>query len=255
MVIVAWAGWYLAGGSMEIVSSPSMSPKEPLGSLLLVRPAPKALRAGEIVVFIPPSGGTWFAHEIVKVLPGDEYKTKGLLNSSDDPWILNRSNLRGLVVAIWPAMGRVVQASEIWAICLILYYFLSTLVPRARGWLIPIFVGAGVALPIFIYHPLVSAQVITEIVHRGVAHVYLVSTGVLPAWLTTTTKVWLAPGHTAVLHLPVSSGHQTIIIPMTAALNWLGWLIVGLICVSPPLFSWWQARKITESAEQSPIRG
>ncbi|HVB13590.1 MAG TPA: S24/S26 family peptidase [Candidatus Dormibacteraeota bacterium] len=239
--MVAWVGWYLAGGSMQIVSSPSMSPKEPVGSLLLVRPVPSGLRDGQIVVFEPPGGGTLFAHEIVQVLPGGRYTTRGLLNATDDPWTLNRSNLRGLVVAIWPAVGRVVQAAWIWALCVILYCCLMLWIPRARGWLAPLLVAAGVLLPIFIYHPLVSAQVITEISHRGIAHVYLVSTGVLPIWLMSSTKVWLAPGHTAVLQVPVQSGSQVIRLPMTVALNSLGWMIVVLVSAAPFLIASWRA--------------
>ncbi len=229
--LLAWGGWIASGGSLFVVTTPSMSPVEPVGSLLVVRPATGPIRVGSIMVFEPPTNGPEFAHKIVASLPGGRYESRGLLNSSRDPWVLTRANMRGRVVTIIPALGRIMQAIPIWAVCALLYLLGGMALPRYRFEMSVLSLTAGLIIPLILFRPLVSAVVITAVMLHHELNAYLVSTGILNSWVGSGRAVFMAAGHTSVLHIGGASG--MVVIPLRAALLWWQWAVLGLICGSP----------------------
>ena len=229
-----WAGWTLTGNRLAVVSTPSMSPVLPVGSLLLVRPVTAPIKVGEVILFQPPGQMVEFAHRVIKVLPGDHYVTKGDLNSMHDPWILGNGNLRGVVTAGIPVLGRVMQALPFIVVAVLFYVITAYLVPRWRFGVALMALSVAVILPLAIYHPLVNGEVITATARRGVLAVHLVSTGILNADVHLYGSHFMPAGHDiyVVSHHYRSPG-SSLRIPMTADLPWWGWGLMYLMCFSP----------------------
>jgi hypothetical protein len=193
------------------------------------------------MVFEPPTGGPEFAHEIVKVLPDGRYQSKGLLNTSKDPWVLTNADMRGRVISILPMLGRVMQAIPIWVACVLVYLLGGMAIPRYRFEVGMLALTAGLVVPLVLFRPLISATVITAMMVHHDLKVYLVSTGVLNSWAGTGRSVFMAAGHTAILQMHNTSGF--VAIPLRAALIWWQWVIMALICGSPLWLSLIQARR------------
>jgi hypothetical protein len=237
-MVVAWAAWYLTGGRLYVITTPSMSPTEPVGSLVVVSPT-HSVRIGDIAIFEPVGTNTVFAHEVVAQLPNGDLRTKGLLNSSLDPWTLSPDQIQGKAVAIYPALGRVMQALPIWVVCFLLYIALGWGLPRWKGLIGAAMFALALILPLIIYHPLVNAQIVTAIVKHHDLHVYAVSTGILDAWIHLGRNYFVMAGHTVVM----STRHyqRTVALPIIAALSWWEWLIAAAIWAIPALVAWHHA--------------
>ncbi len=246
-LVVAWAVWYLTGGKLYVITTPSMSPKEPVGSLVVASPD-RNVKVGDIVIFHPAGTNMIFAHEVVGRLPNGSFRTKGLLNSSLDPWIVSRSQVKGKVVSIFPALGRVMQAIPIWIVCFLLYIVLGLGPPRWRAPIAAALFAVALAVPLIIYHPLVNAQIVTAIIKHHDLHVYAVSTGILDSWIRLGHNYFVAAGHTVVM----STKHyqKVVTLPVIAALNWWEWLVIAVIWAIPTLVAWHYAGTLEESNKE-----
>ena len=129
------------------------------------------LHVGDIVSFSPPGSPSTYTHRIAAIAADGTITTKGDANAATDPWQLAPSAIKDRVVARWWAVGWLVRSSSILAVGAVV---LGVLVRRftAPRWRLPATtVGAAVllTLPIWIYRPLVGAQLVVFAMQSGLA--------------------------------------------------------------------------------------
>jgi signal peptidase len=228
--VVVWAVLLFEGYHFLVMTTPSMSPVLPVHSLVVTAPTAQ-LHVGEIAAFRPPGWSQTFVHKVVAVAAGG-YRTKGVLNSTPDPWTVPQSNVIGREVWTMPALGSVVQAAPVWIAIVAAVWGLSRLLDRRYR-----FAAAALAtticieIPLAIWRPLVGMDIVSLIGQRGKARAFVVGTGVLPERfrLGVGRSVVVAPGHSAVLSSRMV-GHLGI--AYQATLPWWGWvLFVGASCL------------------------
>ena len=242
-LFLAWAGWLLAGGGLYWVSSPSMGEAIPEGSLVASMPIPTGgvIRTGEVIAFREPGTSTVFVHRVVEVLPGERYLTKGDLERTPDPWVLQRSGVIGRVRATVPAVGWIYHSAT--------WFFLGAAVlvvtsmfagRRTRRWIRLLGPVVLLAVPLLRYRPLVDGYVLQSTQHGTVGAAHIVDSGILPVVFTMKNgrSTYAAPGQAVDVtgQVPAhGTGPHGVPIHIAASLPWWGWLIVVLLCLTPLL--------------------
>ncbi len=265
--LVVCAVWTVTGGRTYVVTTPSMSPKVPVGSLVLTRPVPPGgPRVGQIIAFHPPDEpNTTYTHRVVKIMPGPLYSTKGDLDATPDAWVLTRSNIIGVATHHMRRVGWLVRALPWLALGAVLLMGIATFVPRSKRRL-TYFIGGTivVSVPILILRPLVRGVFAgSGIIHHQV-HAMVVNTGLLPLrFVMKGAPTQHTPsGYPATLIAnPPKSGH--LLITGTVGLGFWGWVILVLVCLSPLLVAlvvpptWWDGENAAdaEDAEVSDAGG
>ncbi|HYR61810.1 MAG TPA: signal peptidase I [Actinomycetota bacterium] len=94
-------GWYR---TLTVLSG-SMTPRIPVGSVVIVTPeAPSEVRVGQVITYqIPVLDHHVVSHRVVKVISGGGHpvlQTKGDANAAPDPWIFQVTDTR-----IWHVQG------------------------------------------------------------------------------------------------------------------------------------------------------
>jgi signal peptidase I len=107
---LAGVGGRLLPVQLYVMTSDSMAPSLPSGSLLVVQAtSPTAIWPGEIVVFPSPLDGRGtVTHRVVGVTlqaDGIVLRTRGDANPAADPWLVPATAVRGKVVAVVPRVG------------------------------------------------------------------------------------------------------------------------------------------------------
>jgi signal peptidase I len=107
---LAGVGGRLLPVQFYVMTSDSMAPSLPPGSLLVVQATPPtAIWPGEIVVFPSPLDGRGtVTHRVVGVAlaaDGVVLRTQGDANPAADPWVVPAPAVRGKVVAVVPLVG------------------------------------------------------------------------------------------------------------------------------------------------------
>lgn len=106
LVTVVLLGWQL-----QVITTASMAPRFPAGSLAVIEPLDAAdVRAGMTIVFSDPATpGRSVAHRAIKRLPGESpvWQTKGDANATPDPFPVGASAIQGRVRWVVPGLGRV----------------------------------------------------------------------------------------------------------------------------------------------------
>jgi signal peptidase len=117
--------YQLHGQRLEVLTSGSMAPKYPAGSVVVAQPiTPDQLRVGQVITFKPVGEPTQVTHQIVALKPlpqtdenGDPVvengrpvynlfaQTKGFGNPEVDPNMTPVGNVRYLVVQGYPGLG------------------------------------------------------------------------------------------------------------------------------------------------------
>lgn len=237
LIVVGLGGWWLSGGRWYFMTTPSMSPSLPVGTLVLTRPATQ-IKVGKIYAFNPPGQAVIFMHQVVAKNRQGGYLTKGFLNSSRDPWVITKTNVLGQAVLWLPVAGWFMKALPFWIILTLLWGGLAYWRYR-QAWMGWWLFALAIAGPIFYWHILVNAEVIAAIARKGAVHMYLVSTGILPAQVSVLGKVLgvLGAGQAQVFSTQVSNGNGPVFLNLTAHLPWWGWGIMALICLVPLLSS------------------
>ena len=109
--------WVL-GWRLQVISTASMAPLYPAGTLVAVEPIDaSAVEAGMVIVFQDPvRADRLVAHRAVARIPGDQplWQTKGDANRDADPWQVTASDVRGRVRWGVPGLGRVVSTLHGW---------------------------------------------------------------------------------------------------------------------------------------------
>ena len=242
-LLLAWAGWLLAGGGLFWVSSSSMGETIPEGSLVASMPIPASqpIRTGEVVVFREPGTTNVFVHRVVQVLPGERYLTKGDLERNPDPWVLQRSGVIGGMETSIPGVGWIYHSAT--------WLFLGAAIlvgtsmyagRRTRRWIGLLGPVVLIAVPLLRYRPLVDGYVLQSTQHGAVGTAHIVDSGVLPVHFAMHggRSVYAAPGQAVDVLGKVPSGGtglHGVPIHIAAALPWWGWLLVVVVCLSPLL--------------------
>lgn len=258
--LVVAAIWTVTGGRSFVVSTPSMSPKVPVGSLVLTRPVPPGgPKVGQIIAFHPPSEPkTTYTHRVVKVMPGPTYLTKGDLDSSPDAWVVMPKNIIGVATHHYRGIGWLVRALPWLALGAVVLMGIAAFTPRNRRR-ITYFVGGTivVSIPILILRPLVRGVFAGSGLFGGRVHALVVNTGLLPLRFKMKGAVTqhTAAGYPAHLSAkPPASGH--LLITGTVDLSLLGWILLVLICLAPLLIAltvppkYWDGEEETDSAPE-----
>jgi signal peptidase len=99
------------------VTSGSMAPGIPTGSLVMTRTKPPAdLKVGEIITFLQPGyADRYVTHRINRIQINEkqwQFITKGDANSIEDAWLISPDTIKGVVIYSIPLLGRVSQAIQ-----------------------------------------------------------------------------------------------------------------------------------------------
>jgi signal peptidase I len=134
--------WLAQGTQTVIVDGSSMQQVLPMGSIAAVEPVTQP-QIGDWIVY--PHNGHRVTHEVIEIAPnpataerdGLWLQTKGTNNDAPDPYVVNRDDVQGRVVAHYPALGviqKTLQAPVVQAFLglLVLTLWLISRPPRPR---------------------------------------------------------------------------------------------------------------------------
>ena len=233
-------GWIVSGGHVLVVTTPSMSPRIPVGSLVATQPATFPLHLGEIVAVRPAmEHGTVYVHQIYAVLHEHGrtlYRTKGLLDSAADPWIIGRSNVVGSVAFSGAGLGYLLRCLP-WLATLFVGFYVALRALRvidAVAFLAAVNLAAF--LTVVIVKPFVHVVVLSIVAHHGTTSAWLANTGVLDLRLHYDgVNRLLMAGHTAVVHAhgPAAGGSRVVGVLADPALRWWQWIVAIVLFVAP----------------------
>lgn len=239
--IVLGIGWRIFVGPVYMVSTASMSPVMPVGSIAIDGPVPAHLQVGDLITFHPPGSKETYTHAIHSI-NGDKIRTEGAAVGRPDAWVLSRSNIIAKVRYHAPGWGWYWVALPFGAVGMLAIIALRMLFVTRHDKRLVAFIGAVLLVLSFVIieKPLVRGEVISS---RPAANhqiqATVVSTGLLYANITprgSDQQYLIAPGHIREVTGPSRHGH--ILMGMQAALGWLGILIVALICLIPAGLLW-----------------
>src|ERR1700722_8135283 len=164
-------GWYLSGGRLMVMTTPSMCPTVCVGSLVAIQPLEGALHPGELVSFRPPGQSSTFTHRVIKVEDNGSFTTKGDAEASPDPWVVPPSDVVGRVSFTVAGLGWWLRALPMVAAGTVVLLFARRAYRlRNRRTFERTFGALIVAVPIFILHPLIGGDLIENVAdphHRG----------------------------------------------------------------------------------------
>jgi signal peptidase I len=240
--LLACGIWTLTGGRTYVVTTPSMSPGVPVGSLVLVRPDPPGgPHVGQIIAFHPPNEPkTTYTHRVIAVNADGTYSTKGDLDSTPDAWVLKRSQIIGVATHHFKGLGWVVRALPWLALGAVLLMAIVMFLPRSRRR-IASFVGGTivVSVPILVLHPLVRGVFAGSGLISGRIHALVVNTGLLPLRFTMkgSPSAHTAAGYPARLVAKPPPHHGFLTITGAVDLSVWGWVVLILVCLAPLLIA------------------
>ena len=210
-LMLAAGAWMASGGRMFLMTTGSMSPEIPVGSLVLARPSAQAVRVGQIVVFQPPGQQAFYVHKIVAVKAGG-YETKGIANSMSDPWLVPQSLVFGPALRVLPGAGYALEALPVAAVAWILLLLFWASVPkRHRPLLAVATIDVVLGVVVLLFHPLTGVQVIDAAASHGIVKAYVVSTGLLPQAVSIGgAAIHLAYGQLGVVQGILKNGHGIV---------------------------------------------
>ena len=225
--------WLFHGGwRLTTVTTPSMSPAVPVGSLVITAPLGKPARVGELLVFRPPGNIHTYVHRVVAVGAGPTYRTKGDNDGRPDSWSVPSTSVIGHSVLVIPALGWLVTSAPLLAVALVAAAVVGYLLPRWRRWAVIDAICAAILLVSLRVHPFVRWQVITVTHSATRAAIQLFNTGLLPIAVRALpgSAATVAPGHSATLTGPL--GHPITILGATHFTAWQ-WSAMTAVCALP----------------------
>jgi signal peptidase I len=234
--------WWMTGGHLFTMTTPSMSPLIPVGALMATQPAHFPLHVGEIVAFRPPMmGGTVYVHKIYAISYAHGqvlYRTKGVLNSSADPWFITRSDVLGKVVWWGDGLGWAIRCLPWFALSFVVIYGFFRWMKVMDSVAFFAAIDYALYVTLFIVNPLVHIQLLALIENNHhSASAWIVNTGLLDIRLHYNGAYHLLQaGHvtsfTAVGQNIVRNGK--IYIPGQSAMRW--WqLLIEIVLIGAPI--------------------
>jgi signal peptidase len=232
-------GWYLSGGRLLTMTTPSMCPTVCVGSLVAVQPLHGTVHPGELVAFRPPGQSATFTHRVVKVEDNGSFTTKGDAEASPDPWVVAPSDVVGRVSFTVAGLGWWLRALPMVAAGTVVLLFARRVYrlrnrrsfERAFGVLI-------VAVPLLVLRPLIRGELIENVAdphHRGWFKSLFVNTGLLPVHLSLaggSPVPVVPPSRLTWLYAPKTSSNAFGVRQWAALPTW-GWVVVGALVLSP----------------------
>lgn len=105
-VLIKLLGWH-----MFSVDSPSMSPRYPVDTLVVVQDvSPEEIKTGDVITYVLNGDGVLVTHRVVAVNTRDRtFTTKGDANNSEDAAPVLWNNMVGRVFLGIPVLGRPVR--------------------------------------------------------------------------------------------------------------------------------------------------
>ena len=232
-------GWYLSGGRLMAMTTPSMCPTVCVGSLVAVQPLHGTVHPGELVAFRPPGQNATFTHRVVKVEDNGWFTTKGDAEASPDPWVVAPSDVVGRVSFTVAGLGWWLRALPMVAAGTILLLVARRAYRlRNRRAFERTFGVLIVAVPLLILRPLIRGDLVENVAdphRRGWFKGLFVNTGLLPAHLSVLggpTVPALPPSKLTWLYGPKTSSSVFGVRQWVALPTW-GWVVVGLLVLSP----------------------
>jgi signal peptidase len=247
--------WRLSGGSLYVVSTPSMCPSLCVGALVADRPLAHPVQVGQLVTFrpYPNTPNQIYTHRVSAVLPGGTFKTKGDAESSPDPWTVTPSEVVGVpAFTVW-GLGWLYRVLP-WMVAgiaslLIVRRFFS---PALRVTWDRLWETALLVLPILLLQPLIRGDLLQTVEgpKQGWLTGTIVNTGLLPAQFQVGGGQFVdhvSSGHLVRLTGP-RRAHNILDIHQWISLYWWGWMVVVLVVVSPLIGFFWDLRRQAVSA-------
>lgn len=240
---LVWAGvWRLTGGHWERIETPSMGTAAPVGTLLWVEPVPfDSIRVGDFVTFHPPNSPHTYSHRVHTVNADGTLTTKGDVNGATDPWQLHASDVVGTVTMRWWGIGWLVKAAPLLiigglALWLLVRYFTA---PRWKPPAVIVGVALVLSLAIYVYRPLVGAEMISFVPAQQGGRATYISTGLLPTRLQAPQDghVDLSDGQVGTILSTHADAHGRYWVTLTPNITWWWWLVLVLVCFIPALWT------------------
>jgi signal peptidase len=232
-------GWYLSGGRLLTMTTPSMCPTVCVGSLVAVQPLHGSVHPGELVAFRPPGQSATFTHRVVKVEDNGSFTTKGDAEASPDPWVVAPSDVIGRVSFTVAGLGWWLRALPMVAAGTVVLLFARRAYRlRNRRSFERTFGVLIVVVPLLVLRPLIRGELIENVAdphHRGWFRGLFVNTGLLPVHLSVAggrPVPVVPPSRLAWLYAPKTSA-SVFGVRQWAALPTWGWVLVGALVVSP----------------------
>lgn len=229
-------GWRVAGGRWFVVRTPSMGQSAPVGTLLLTLPVTlAAAQVGDTVTFRAPSSGEVYSHRVIaKSATG--LRTRGDINTGNDPWVVTNQDLIGKVAHRWWGVGWALRALPLLLLCLAAVWLLTAL--SSRDWRSPLrLAGTAMSFAIVfaVLHPWVGAAKIDVTGTSADATVRAVSTGVLPIRLTegsaSTQRLVNGQVGSVQVGIPDARGNYNITPHLDLSIGW--WMSLIALCLAP----------------------
>ncbi|MGC8461020.1 MAG: S24/S26 family peptidase [Candidatus Dormibacteria bacterium] len=197
--------------SLYEVSTASMVPRIPVGSIAIVDRNLTRAVPGEIIAFHPPDDpGQTFTHIVVHVYANGSYTTHGTANIYDDPWTVPPHDTVGTVIHVYPWLGwgiTTLSAAAVLTLCALLIYTFITygLHAHINGRFLVITVLALTCIYLMdVERPLVHANVEFTAISSTYASVHVINSGWIPVRAV----------------VPHERNQTSAIIPANATLNW-----------------------------------
>ncbi len=235
LLVLLGLGILHRGGRFFVVSTPSMGGALPVGSLAITMPASKIVN-GEVIAFRPPTQpGTVFTHRVVSGNPVEGWKTRGDLNSSNDPWLIRPRDVIGVVRMDLVDIGWLMRFVPFLGIGALLAGCLYLILNRRHRHLsVVVGMTGAVALYMYLFHPLLDATVMTYVDKGGIARAAVINWGILAAKFSVNggmSKI-IQPGTVGVITGGVQN-HGSIYIFSRACLSTWQWVIMISLCIWP----------------------
>lgn len=218
------------------VRTPSMGQAAPVGSAVVtVPPGATRLQVGDVITFRPDAGTpTTYTHRIAGVTAAG-ITTRGDANGAVDPWVLDRGDVVGRVVAVLPGVGWAARALP-WIVAgSALVWFLTGFAPRGevRTALRVLGTSLSVAVVAAVLRPFVAVQLLGTAQEAAGPVASVAATGLLPirASVPDGGTAHLVSGQRAVLAVPGADGHFRLAAHLD--LSPAGWVLLGVACALP----------------------
>jgi len=133
LAVATFAGWRLLA-----VSSGSMEPTYPVGSLAVIHPIDVGdIGPGTVIAFVDGAGGEsrLVAHRVVQVVDrpsGRWLRTQGDANHTPDPELLPARDVRGRVAWVVPRLGSAARTIGARGTVVLVALAVIALLPRSR---------------------------------------------------------------------------------------------------------------------------
>ncbi len=232
------------------VTTGSMVPTIPVGSIVVVNTADHRIATGSIIAFRPPLvPNQVFMHRIHSTHADGSFTTKGDALPAIDPWTVTPGDVVGREVGIIPNLAWFLAMLRVATFCSLLAFAIWYLMYRYLGYTIPTFVLVSIVATISLVYlfnvekPLIGADVAFAGVTHSAVHASVINYGWMPLEAFSEANLhWRSPRieGNSVRHITfqIARGSTTLKalrVDLVPALHWYNWIAFWLLITSPLL--------------------